>query len=316
VINGIDTGLYVNAEQRDKRFLENRGLWVGDETWLYEVEDLQGFELDEGGPGDSPTFQALCYSPFAAPATCSTPPAATLAAQLPALVDMKGLLAMAAVDAFAANPDAVFSHGKNFFFADWLSGTPPRLHFPWDLDAALGGGSVNADVYAPQSAYSEILLGVPEFRTQYSQILNQLVCGPFAESQLHEFIDALEPVISAALTADPNNQLDGEPVDEFFDARRAWFSQRIASVTAQIEGFVPCDEPLPTPTPACGNSIVNSGEQCDSGTSNGTEGSCCTATCQFKPNGNSSCDGNNCTRSDICTNGVCSPGACADGSAC
>lgn len=238
VINGVDTGVYVNAEQRDKRFLENRGLWVEDETWLYEVEDLQGFELDEG-EGDSPTFETLCYSPFASPASCPTPGAATLAAVVPTLVDMQGLLTMAAVDAFSGNPDAIFSHGKNFYFADYLSGL--RLHFPWDLDSVLGGGGLGMDVYAADSAYSSILLAVPQFRAQYSQILNDLVCGPFQEAQLHAFIDALEPVLSQALAADPNNQLGGTPVAEFFEGRKAWFSQRLANVSAQIEGFVPCD---------------------------------------------------------------------------
>jgi hypothetical protein len=244
VINGIDTGVYVNAEQRDKRFLENRGLWIEDETWLYEVEDLQGFELDEGGPEDSPTFLALCYAPFASPSSCATPAPATLAVQVPALVDMRGLLALAAVDSFSGNPDAIFSHGKNFYFADYLAGQ--RLHFPWDLDAALGGGSMNADIYAAQSAYSEILLGVPEFRAEYSRILNDLVCGPFEEARLHAFLDALEPVLSDALAADPNNQLDGTPVSEFFEARKTWMSLRLASVSSQIEGFVPC-EPRPHP---------------------------------------------------------------------
>ena len=240
VINGIDTGVYVHAEQPDKRFLENRGLWVDDETWLYEVEDINGFELDEGGPEDSPTFLALCYSPFASPSSCATPDPVTLAAEVPALVDMQGLLTLAAVDSFSANPDAIFSHGKNFYFADFLSGTPARLHFPWDLDAALGGGGNNASIYAPQSAYSEILLAVPEFRAQYSRIFNDLVCGPFREANLHAFLDALEPVLSSALAAYPNNQLDGESVSEFFEARKAWFSQRLASVRSQIEGFVPC----------------------------------------------------------------------------
>ena len=241
VINGVDTGVYVNAEQRDKRVLENRGLWIEDETWLYEVEDLQGFELDEG-EGDSPTFLALCYKPFASPSSCPTPDAATLAADVPTLVDMQGLLALAAVDSFSANPDAIFSHGKNFYFADYLTGIR-RLHFPWDLDSAMGGGGVDADIYATGSAYSEILLAVPAFRAQYSQILNDLVCGPFQESQLHAFLDALEPVLSAALAADPNNQLGGESVAAFFDNRKAWLSQRLASVSAQIEGFVPCGPP-------------------------------------------------------------------------
>lgn len=242
VINGVDTGVYVNAEQRDKRFLEHRGLWIEDETWLYEVEDLHGFELDEGGPEDSPAVEALCYAPFASPSSCPTPGPGELASSVPALVDVQGLLALAAVDAFSANPDAIFSHGKNFYFADYLEGEK-RLHFPWDLDSAMGGGGVTADVYAEKSPYSEILLAVPEFRAQYSQILNDLVCGPFRESELHGFLDVLEPVLSAALAADPNNQLDGQSVPAFFAGRKAWVSQRIASVSAQIEGFVPCSGP-------------------------------------------------------------------------
>jgi hypothetical protein len=239
VINGVDTGVYVHAEQRDKRFLQNRGLWIDGETWLYEVEDIQGLELDEGGPGDSPAVMALCYSPFASPSSCVTPDAATLAAELPAMVDMQGLLTMAAVDSFSGNPDAIFSHGKNFYFADYLSGAP-RLHFPWDLDAALGGGKVGHDVYALQSAYSEILLGVPEFRVQYSRILNDLVCGPFSESSLHTFLQELEPVLAAALEADPNNRMGGMTAAEFFAERKAWFSQRLDAVQSQLEGFVPC----------------------------------------------------------------------------
>jgi parallel beta-helix repeat protein len=67
---------------------------------------------------------------------------------------------------------------------------------------------------------------------------------------------------------------------------------------------------------SCGNGSVEAGELCDTGAANGTESSCCTASCQFKPNGAASCDGNACTRPDTCTAGVCTPGACADGAAC
>jgi hypothetical protein len=66
----------------------------------------------------------------------------------------------------------------------------------------------------------------------------------------------------------------------------------------------------------CGNEIVDAGEDCDDGADNGSASSCCDATCQFKPDGNASCDGNVCTRPDTCSTGVCSPGNCADGSAC
>jgi len=253
IINGVNTGVYVSAEQRDKRFLENRGLWIEDETWLYEVEDINGDpEMDEGGPDDSPLFQALCYSPFASPSSCPTPDPATLAAVLPPVINMRGLLSLAAVDAFSANPDAIFTHGKNFYFVDYLSGQQ-RLYLPWDLDSALGGGGGNQDIYAPQSAYSEILLDVPEFRAQYSQILNDLVCGPFREANLHAFLNALEPVLSDAVAADPNNQIGGD-VAGFFAARRAWFSDQLEAISSQIEGFVPCGQSVDA-------GILPSGEQ-------------------------------------------------------
>jgi hypothetical protein len=37
-INGVYTGVYVNVEQRDKRFLENRGIYLEGQTWLYKKE--------------------------------------------------------------------------------------------------------------------------------------------------------------------------------------------------------------------------------------------------------------------------------------
>jgi hypothetical protein len=104
----------------------------------------------------------------------------------------------------------------------------------------MGGGGINRDIYATRSAYSRILLAVPQFRAQYSQILNDLVCGPFQEARLHAFVDSLEPVLTQALAADPNNQLGGQSVATFFAERKSWLSQRLASVRAQIEGFVPC----------------------------------------------------------------------------
>jgi len=157
------------------------------------------------------------------------------------VIDMQGMLSLAAVDAFSANPDAIFSHGKNFYFVDYLAGRR-RLYLPWDLDSALSGGGVNQNVYAEQSEYSRVILGVPEFRAQYSRILNDLVCGPFCEANIHTFLYALEPVLSDALAADPNNQLGGQSVAEFFASRRAWFSERLQVVSSQIEGFVPCGQ--------------------------------------------------------------------------
>lgn len=233
-INGVDTGVYVNVEQPDKRFLENRGLYVQGQTWLYKVSEVNGtLEPREGGPQDSPTVEALCYAPFANDPWCPTP---DLAAHVPQYVDMQGLLTEMVSDAFQANGDALLTKGKNFYFADFQGGRP-RMYFPWDRDSSLSGGAVNQAIYPANGKYAT-LLGVPEFRAEYNRIFNDLICGPWSEARLHAFVDAVEPVLAGALAADPNNQF-GDPADRF-DSLRAWLTQRIATVSAQLEGFDAC----------------------------------------------------------------------------
>src|SRR5688572_27559060 len=39
-VNDQLIGVYVNAEQRDKQMLRNRGLWTDDETWIFDQDDI------------------------------------------------------------------------------------------------------------------------------------------------------------------------------------------------------------------------------------------------------------------------------------
>jgi hypothetical protein len=238
-INGVDTGVYVNPEMRDKRMLENRSLFVPGQTWLYEVEDVSGnLILHEGGPQDSPTVEALCYAPFAASPSC---PAPDLATDVPQHVDMKGLLTLMAGDAFTVNGDATLTNGKNFYFADSSNGIK-RMYFPWDLDAAPPGSphSATSSIYGPRrtSEYA-LLLDVPEFRSQYSSIVNDLICGPWSTASLVGFLNTIEPILAGPVAADPNNQL-GDPVAQHFDKMRTWVTNRVAHVTSELEGFQAC----------------------------------------------------------------------------
>jgi hypothetical protein len=240
-INGYYTGVYVSAEQRDKRFLENRGLYTIGETWLYKIDDPDQAEL-ELGIGNSPTYDSLCYQPFRPEASaCPTPPPETLAVELPQLVNMQGLLTLAAVNTFNENPDALFTNGKNCFFADFLTGRT-RMYFPWDLDAAILDGY--GLIYPVSSPYATILLAVPEFRAQYSEIMWNLLCGPWAESKLTAFLDSTELLLTAALEADPNNQIpEGETVADHFDGLRSWASNRVSRAVSNLE-----DPPTGIPT--------------------------------------------------------------------
>lgn len=253
-INGVDTGIYLNVEQRDKRFLQNRGLYVSGETWLYKVSSQNQADLKVGGPEDSPTFIELCYDPFAPDPKCSTPDNATLALEMPLLVDMQGILTLGAVNSFTSAPDAIFSAGKNFFYADFLSGFT-RRYYPWDLDSTMGGGGGNYNIYQMGSEYGSIILGVPEFRAQFSQIMNDLICGPFAEPNLFAFVDAIEPVLTEALANDPNSQIN-DSIPDFFNSLRNWLSNRLTIVADQVEGFKECKPPAPCPWDLDGSGSV------------------------------------------------------------
>jgi len=234
-INGINTGVYLNVEQPDKRYLQNRKTYIADQTWLYKVSDPNQPDRKVGGPQDSPTYDELCFLPFVD--NCSAPDPTVLAKLLPKWVDMQGLLTLGALCQFGSGGDAIFTAGKNFYFADFTFGLT-RRYYPWDLDSHIPGGGMNYDIYAGNAEYAS-LLSIPEFRTHYSQILNDLICGPMSEEVFLAFIDSAETLISTALEADVNNQLE-ETVAERFDFLRSWFSQRYASVISQIEGYEPC----------------------------------------------------------------------------
>jgi spore coat protein CotH len=242
-VNGELIGVYVNAEQRDKQMLRNRGLWVAGETWLYDQDDI-GLPALEEGEGPDPIFDALCYAPFRPPdkkgsGACPTPSDAVLAVQLPQLINMNGMLTQGAVDAYTDNHDSLLGHGKNFQFADFsdpgLTGKDTRrLYFPWDLDAVFR--STSGNIYASKdgrrlttSPYQEIILRHPTFRAQYNQIMINLLDGPLSVSNVHAFLNQAEATISDALAADPYPTEAGG-----FQRLRQWVAERDANIRAQV----------------------------------------------------------------------------------
>src|SRR5688572_3816102 len=246
-VNGQLIGVYVNAEQRDKQMLRNRGLWTEDETWIFDQDDIGVPEIEEGD-GFSPTYNALCYVPFQVASkkgsgTCPTPNDAELATQLPLLINMPAMLTQGAVDAYTDNPDALLSHGKNFQFVDFIDPNNTgkdtrRLYFPWDLDAVFR--STTGNIYASgsgrkvsPSTYQEVILRHPTFRAQYNQIMVDLLNGPLAVANVQTFLNQAEAVISSALANDPFPTTDGSQADEF--ARlRAWVAARDVNVRGQL----------------------------------------------------------------------------------
>lgn len=246
-LNGEYIGVYVNVEQRNKQFLRNR-FDTTDGIWLYEVDDIGGWALDAGDP-HSPTFTALCFSPFQSGGrkggggSCPQPSDAQLEIILNQYIDMRVMLVEGAVDAFTDNIDALFSHGKNFKFVDFAVSTERRLHYPWDLDAVFR--KVDGNIYGAasgrkftQSPYQSVILNHPAFRQQYNEIMLALVDpgGPLGESKLHAFIDGVQAAVQPALDEDP--YVGGFGSGQFASLK-SWISRRIPAVQAQAQANLP-----------------------------------------------------------------------------
>ena len=232
-INGELEGIYINVEQVDKQFLKNRGMFIDGDTWLYKQSEVGGPPDLKVGTGDSPTSETLSYSPFKNSGKKDpTPDEATLATQLPDLIDMETMLAVGTVNAFSGNLDELFSRGKNFYYADFLLGK--RFYFPWDLDAAFSAFNITSNIYGPNlDEYQEIILNHPVFRAQFNEIMLDLLNGPLSPGSLIAFLDQIEPMLTASLNADPNNNIDGT-VAEHFDDLRSRVQARHANVLQQV----------------------------------------------------------------------------------
>jgi hypothetical protein len=260
-INVRPQGVYVNVELPDKRFLQNRGKWTSSSiSWLYKQDDiglpeLKEWPLDSTGPeSDSPAHLALNYSPFQKEVVVKRkvqnppPDDLTLENDLSYWINMESMLRLGAVNAFTANPDELFNHAKNYFWADF-GATPethvPRQYFPWDLDAAIR--TPTASIYGTvtgtgkkttvsQHPYQSIILNHPTFRAWYNEIMAELIEGPLAVAEIHAFLNSAQALLTEALLADPNNQMGNSPeaIAEQFDSLRAWAVTRHESVNAQL----------------------------------------------------------------------------------
>jgi hypothetical protein len=254
-INGDYIGVFISAEERDSQFLRNRGLPRGTtsagerRSWLYEIDDLGAgaFELEDGDLPHSPAWTTLCYAPFTVgnkkKPPCPTPDDASLEAQLNQVIDMPIMLTQGAVDAFSSNGDALFTHGKNFRHIDFNTALFPerkRLYLMWDLDGAITDTSAN--IYAQkarrgfsQTEYQRVILNHPAFRAQYNTIMSTLIGGPLSEAPLHAFLNAVEPVVAAALAEDQYAGFGSSAaVASLFNGLRSWVTTRISNVAAQV----------------------------------------------------------------------------------
>jgi hypothetical protein len=254
-------GVYLNVELPDKHFLRHRGLWSEGSTWLYKQDDiglpeLKEPDLESPSPADhSEGYLALAYPPFQAAegrgkrTLNPTPNDELLQEQLEQWINMEGMLRLGAVNAFTDNPDELFTHGKNFFWADFASSFNDRrrMYFPWDLDAAVrnteagiygsvsksgGKGKRGETVTVTQHPFQEVILNHPAFRSQFNEAFLTLLNGPMGQGAVNDALTQIEGMLSAALVSDPNSKISNPA--GYFSGLRNWVSAREASVREQI----------------------------------------------------------------------------------
>ena len=241
-VNGTYIGVYTSVEQRDKQALRQRGLWVGDATWLYE-QDGGGLILDEGDP-DSPAVGKFCYLPFKkGKGSCAIPDDSVLEEDLRAWIEMDNFLTQCAVEALTDNHDSLCSHGKNTFFVDFsleriISEGRKRFYMPWDMDSVFK--NENANIYGVRSGtrklyqdpYEQVILNHPVFRVEYNDKILALTepgTGRLSLTNLYDYLDQAEALLALSLATDPYPT----STSDSFIGLKNWLAARIDSARAQ-----------------------------------------------------------------------------------
>jgi hypothetical protein len=232
-------GVYINVEQRNTQYLKNRYDYVSGNFWMYEVDDINVY-LTEVGTGHSPAYQALNFVPFQVVSGGKPKGSGTklndtdLKTQLETWIDMQAMLTEGAVDAFSTNPDALFSHGKNFKIIDFVAGK--RLYIPWDLDAVFGRidypiyGTPGGKNKIAQTNYQSVILNHPYYRVQYNDIMIRLLDGPLNPATVGARLDQWKAAADQGMQDDPY-EVYGKHMN--FDAMKQWIEKR-APVVRQL----------------------------------------------------------------------------------
>lgn len=223
LVNGEVIGTYVNVEKVDKRFAKRR---IGDGSgWLWKFSGGDdGLKTNEGttDPGEA-------YFCFFQKSGCAVPSAGTLAAELPAKLDLDQALTVAAVNAIIANRDAFMLKQNNFYYYDYATG--PRMYMPWDLDSMMQSGYdvFSGSVPGGVTFYKDVFYS--NWEDDYDAILTSLLEGPLRLAAIEAELDLAIAVAGAALDAD--TLVSGSAASGASDLKSWWTSQH-AAVSAQV----------------------------------------------------------------------------------
>jgi hypothetical protein len=203
-VNGELKGLYVNVEQIDKTFLADHGIDNG--GWLFKREEQKTRE------GELNPFAFNWYPFDHALRPDEEPTPLDWREQALWRVDMSQLLTLGALENFVANMDGFFGGRHNYWYYDWSvfpDGQRPRLYLAWDLDFPWRAVYTDLPMLGTRSGHLRqgIVAEDIGFQTEYLAVYANLLDGPLALPQTLALVDAIEPVLTPHLNADPYQTL-------------------------------------------------------------------------------------------------------------
>ena len=227
-VNGALIGVYVDVEQVDKTFLEDR--LGNDSGWLYKksggVDD--GFKTHDADMLDDPYDDYFCFFTKGG-GSCPMPSAADLARDLPGKLNIPQFLRMGAVNALIANTDAPLFKDNNYYWYDWSGG--PRVYLPWDLDTTMNAGMnvFTGGVGGQVSYYTTALFS--NWSVDYKAILQELITQKLTLAVISGELARVQRVAAAPLDADPHA---GGTTAPAVAALESWWRSRLAAVQMQV----------------------------------------------------------------------------------
>jgi hypothetical protein len=222
-VNGDWIGAYVNVEQVDTRFLEDR---FGDnDGWLMKKSggDGDGLQTHEDDGMADPYAAFFCFWENGGQA-CEPPAADVLLAELPKHLDIPKMLRMGAVNAYIANTDSPLFKDNNWYYYDWAGGG--RVYMPTDLDTTMRDFTAVAPMDAP--AYAPVLF--THWYEDYTAVLAEVV-DLVPAAVVHEELDRALAVAGPSLDGDP---WTAGTAAEAVEALGSWWTDREADVRAQL----------------------------------------------------------------------------------
>jgi cysteine-rich repeat protein len=264
-LNGEPRGIYVANEPVDKEFLRARFGETNDEGNLYESNTVD-FALDPDGMELKDEDGRSRDDLNAAAAAVVQTPDASFAAAVGALIDLDQFATFFAADIALAAEDSL-SFGRNNYYMYHRPDTDRFVFLPHGQDVIMGNPALDPE-YPPAPRLSARVDGIPALRAPVDAAVAAAVVpgGALDPTVLAARIDAAVAIVTSTTRTD-----DFTAGDVATLTREApVFAGQIAYRGAYIAGTAAF--------PACGDGVVQGGEQCDDGNEAGGDG--CDGTCR------------------------------------